>query len=386
VGRDGQERLFSRYAEKTYQTVVGPVTVRAAMYHRKGASPSCVYPLREQWGLGDGEYSPGMEEVIVLAGVGDVYREALKLVNRLTGATVSVHKAETAVAAWGADAKAKTRAESQQPESPVERIAATRPVKGLRMCVTTDGTSVQTTEGWRDAKLMASYCFDGEGEKTGPAAYAATLHYQEDYSEWVWRLMERTRASRAEVLVWLGDGASWIWNQQALVAPHAVAIVDFFHGSDRLWNVGRALHRAAGGEAAAKRWSQKWIRNLYQGKVRSLVRELATHLPRLGTPPPDCSEDDPRKTLADPHRYFVNNAERMQYAVYRAKGYPIGSGVVESAARHLVGIRMKRTATMAWHEDSAEAMLQLRALCASGDWDRFWGHDKLWELIHARAA
>jgi len=98
------------------------------------------------------------------------------------------------------------------------------------------------------------------------------------------------------------------------------------------------------------------------------------------------ADDDPRKVFADAQRYFANNAQRMDYKRYRALGYPIGSGVVESACRHVVGVRMKRTAAMAWHEDNAEAMLQLRCLNASAAWDRFWGLDTLWQAIRSRAA
>jgi hypothetical protein len=360
------------------------VTVRSAVYYKKGAEPECVHPLREQLGLGAGDYSRGLEEVVVLAGVGDVYRKGLTLVNRLTGSHVSVHKAETTVASWGAEAKARVKADLERPETSRERIAATRAVPGTQVAVVTDGTSVQTTEGWRDAKLVSAYAFDEKGKKKDPVAYVATLHYAEDYGDLAWWLMERTGASRAETLVWLGDGAPWIWNQQATLAPHAVAIVDFHHGSDRLWAVGRALHPRE--ERTAKRWSQKWIRNLYNGKVQALIPELARHSERLGLPPPQSGEEDPRKVVADARRYFGNNADRMAYAKYRALGYPIGSGVAESACNHLVGVRMKRTASMAWAEESAEAMLQVRCLSVSGYWEEFWGLDKLWRIIRARAA
>lgn len=386
VGPDGVERAFKCYVERTVETVVGAITIRAAQYYRKGASPATRCPLWEALGVSGGEYSRGMEEVIALAGAQDVYRQGLKVVNRLTGANVSVHKAETTAASWGGEAKVKVKAEVQRPETSRERIAATRPLGGLRMCVTTDGTSLQTTEGWRDAKLVASYRFDEEGEKVGQAVYAATLHYQEDYADLLWHLMEATQASRAEELVWLGDGAGWIWNQQATVAPHAVAIVDFYHASDRLWKVGRALHSGTAAERRAKGWSQKWIRNLHNGKVLALIAELGRHRDRLGAPPKDTPEDDPRRVVADAARYFTNNAERMDYKRYRACGYPIGSGVVESACRHIVGLRMKRTATMAWREENAEALLQLRCLCASDAWESFWGFDLLWRHIRARAA
>jgi len=384
VDAQGVEGVFKGYVKKTYQTLVGPVTLRSAVYYRKGAEPECVHPLRERLGLGAGDYSRGLEEVVVLAGAEAVYRKGLRLVNRLTGAHVSVHKTETTVASWGAEAKAKIQADLHRPQSAQERIAATRPIPGTRMCVTTDGTSVQTTAGWRDAKLVAAYAFDEEGKKQDPVAYAATLHYSEDYGDLAWWLMERTGASRAETLVWLGDGAAWIRNQQTILAPHAVAIVDFHHGADRLFAVGRAMH--AREARAAKRWSHKWIRNLYNGKVHALIPELARHSARLGLPPKPSAEEDPRKVLAEAHRYFGNNADRMAYARYRALGYPIGSGVAESACKHLVGVRMKRTATMEWDEGSAEAMLQLRCLSASENWEEFWGLDKLWQSIHARAS
>jgi hypothetical protein len=383
---DGVVRTFSKYAEKTYQTVVGLVTVRCAAYYGKGASPACTFPLREDLGLPDGDYSQGMDEAIALSGVQDVYRPALKLVNRLTGANVSVHKAETTVAAWGAEAKARVKADLARREGRREGPAATRPIEGLRMCVTTDGGSVHTTEGWRDAKLMVTYPLDAEGRKKGQASYAGTLHYQEDYADLLWQLMERTDASRAEELVWLGDGASWVWAQQATVAPHAVGIVDFRHASERLWAVGRVLHADPGQERAAKQWGKRWIKNLYNGKVAALLKELAKHRPKVGDPPEECADDDPRKVFADAQRYFANNAHRMDYKRYRQLGYPIGSGVVESACRHVVSVRMKRTAAMAWHEDNAEAMLQLRCLSASGVWDRFWGFDTLWQTIRSRAA
>jgi hypothetical protein len=384
VDGHGVERVFKGYAEKTYQTLLGPVTVRSAVYYRKGAGPETVYPARERFGLGEGDYSQGLEEAVVLAGVDDVYRKGLKLVNRLTGAQVSVHKAETTVASWGAKAKARVAADLKRPKTPQERIAATRPVPGTRMCVTTDGTSIRTTAGWRDAKLLGIYTFDEKGKKKDLVAYAATLHYAENYGDLAWWLMERTGASRAETLVWLGDGAPWIRNQQQFLAPHAVSIVDFYHAADRLWKVGRALHPRA--EREAKRWSQKWIRNLYTGKVQALIKELQTRAAPLGLPPSQCAEDDPRKVLADAPRYFVNNADRMAYSKYRVLGYPIGSGVAESACHHLVGVRMKRTASMEWAEENAEAVLQLRCLSASEYWDEFWGLDKLWQIIHARAA
>lgn len=383
IDEQGQRRQFKQYATKRVETIVGPITVRSAQYHSKQVEPHCVYPARERLGLLEGEYSRGMEELIALAGADAVYRNGLQLLNRLTGANVSVRKTATTVASWGQQAKAKVSARVKQPESRAERVAATLPVKGLRMCVAVDGTSVQTTKRWREVKLITSYAFDSRGEKIGQASYAGTLNYQDDFGTLLWELMERTNASRAEVLVWLGDGAQWIWNQQLIVAPHAVPIVDFYHPSGRLWDLGRALYSKP---KDAKRWSKRWIKKLYKGKVDALLKVLRRHHKHLGDPPRNCAADDPRKIVRDALRYFTNNAGRMHYDEYLAKGYPIGSGVIESACRHIVGLRMKRTATMAWSEQNAEAMVQLRCLSASNNWDVFWGLDELWKQICALAA
>lgn len=374
---DGVRRKFNRYAPKSYETVVGPITIQRALYHQKGARPACLCPIDAVLGVSSGGYSRGLEEVIALAATTDVYRQGLRLIHRLTGVNVSVHKAERTVAAWGAEAKKKVRTAAEQPETLRARVAATQPIQGLRMCVTTDGTSVQTTERWRDAKLVAAYAFDAAGQKVGGAEYAGTLNYQDDYPLLLWALMERTKASRAETLVWLGDGAHWVWNQQATVAPHAVAIVDFFHAADRLWQVGRALYRGVGDQRKARAWSKRWIGKLYKGQVTAIVRTLAQWRERLGLPPKDALEDDPRQVVSSAHTYFGHNVRRMNYPEYRAQGYPIGSGVIESACRHIVGLRMKRTASMAWSEANAEAMLQLRCLSEGDAWDTFWGIDTL---------
>jgi hypothetical protein len=379
----GRSWVFKQYVTREIETVVGGITVRAAQYYNAQATPRTTVPHYRDLGLPPGRYSRGMEEFVALAGAEDVYREGLTLINRLTGADVSVHKAATTVGAWGTEAKQRLKADLERPESPAERIAATRPIKGLRRCIAVDGVSVQTTERWREAKLAVGYAFDAKGRKTDPALYTGSLHYAQDFGDLVWRVMETTQASRAEHLVWLGDGAPWIWKLQETMAPHAVAIVDFYHARKRLKALGSVLHPRA---TAAKRWSKKWTKNLYLGKVTALVAALARLCKKHGEPPKDCKDDDPRKLLADAHRYFRRNAERMDYKTYRSRGYPIGSGVVESSCRHIVGLRMKRTATMTWTERNAEAMIHLRCVRASGEWDRFWGFDKLWRHIREGAA
>jgi len=122
------------------------------------------------------------------------------------------------------------------------------------------------------------------------------------------------------------DGAAWIGNQQAIVAPHAVAILDFYHASDRLWKVVRALHTGQGAARAATAWSQKGIRNLYNGKVHPVIQELALHTSRFGPAAQGTSEEDPRKVIGDapgtsstmPHAWTTRTAEPTGTRLARA--------------------------------------------------------------------
>jgi hypothetical protein len=78
-----------------------------------------------------------------------------------------------------------------------------------------------------------------------------------------------------------------------------------------------------------------------------------------------------RKTVEQVAGYLERNRSRMKYDEYLAAGYPIGSGVVEGACRHLVKDRLER-AGMRWRRQGAQAMLDLRATYLNGEWEAFW--------------
>jgi hypothetical protein len=78
-----------------------------------------------------------------------------------------------------------------------------------------------------------------------------------------------------------------------------------------------------------------------------------------------------RKTLCGVADYLYRNRARMRYDEYLAQGWPIASGAVEGACKNLIKDRMERSG-MRWTEQMAEAIVQLRAIYLSGDFDRFW--------------
>ena len=112
-------------------------------------------------------------------------------------------------------------------------------------------------------------------------------------------------------------------------------------------------------------WVEERLKRLLEGKVDAVIRGMRYQATQRGL------KGQERKTVRGAAEYFERNRDRMKYDEYLAAGYPIGSGVVEGACRHLVKDRMERTG-MRWLPSGAQAMLDLRATYLNGEWNAFW--------------
>ena len=140
-------------------------------------------------------------------------------------------------------------------------------------------------------------------------------------------------------------------------------ILDIIHVVQYLWKAGHAFHEEETPEL--EYWVLSQLRSVLEGKARkvaSAIRRSAT-IQKL-----DTSSREPVDRCAN---YLRKNAAHMRYDEYLAAGYPIASGVIEGACRHLIADRMELTGAR-WRLASAEAVLRLRALRSSGDFDRYW--------------
>jgi len=140
-------------------------------------------------------------------------------------------------------------------------------------------------------------------------------------------------------------------------------ILDFYHAAEHLGDLARALY--PGDESARKGWLDPWCHRLKHEGGEAVLEALRTL-------PPD-GRDGVRKVHAEVVGYFANHVHRMDYPMYQAKGWSIGSGPIESACKTVIGKRMKGGG-MRWGEDGADEMCHLRALFASGEkqWDAYW--------------
>jgi hypothetical protein len=169
-------------------------------------------------------------------------------------------------------------------------------------------------------------------------------------------------------VVFLSDGERALHDRQGEYLPEGVTcILDLLHVMERLWKVAWCLFEEGKQKAEAEKWVEDRLRMLLDGKVGYVIGGLRQTLTKRKL------RGSRRKTMREVIGYFDRNRSRMRYDEYLAAGYPIGSGVIEGACRHLVKDRMER-AGMRWQPDGAQAMLDLRATYLNGEWDAFWSY------------
>lgn len=315
------------------------------------------------------------------------FQQAAAQLERLAGIGLGVETVRTHTERVGTTlverqrTAAATVAETQEAAEPVKAAPE-------QLVVEVDGVQVRFQDGWHEAKVGEIVgCQLGNGlADTDPAArlpvlvepsYVASRAPVGEFGPLV--LAEAARRGALQVVDWtqpvaidlrlrlvgaaeaqlrpvvvLGDGAHWIWE---LAAEHFGAerteIVDYWHATEHVWTVGRAL--LGEDPDAVGVWAEAWSIDLLEHGVEPLLAELRSLEPTS----PAAAE-----VLRVERSYFTTNAARMAYPTFRVRGLPIGSGAVESAAKHVVQVRMKRSG-MRWSDTGGQAMLALCAYRAS---------------------
>lgn len=241
-----------------------------------------------------------------------------------------------------------------------------------KMGVAMDGTMIHIrTEGWKELKVGCVFEIGSRIERDpqtneevqlGSAVnntYVAHLGGPEHFGRQIWAEARQRSWMDVEDSLALGDGAPWIWN---LVGEHFYAshqLVDWFHTTQHLADAARNLY----GEGTQKQrtWYRRWATKLYLGHNRKLVSALK----RQATRQPEKAE-----TILQQVGYFQNNLKRMNYLEMRMEGYPIGSGMVESAAKQYKGRFC--AAGMRWSRQGAERLIPVRSAILSKRFDKMW--------------
>ncbi len=218
---------------------------------------------------------------------------------------------------------------------------------------------------WHELKLGVFYRHEASGHSEGGRGLLMdkiVVSWQEGALELGRRLnweALREGLGRAQQMLFLGDGADWVWNLKQDRWKDAVELLDFYHGSEHLWDLGRALKGQR--EPALSHWVQPLRHQLRHGKEKQVLRQIANLQKRRG---------QTGKVIRREQGYFQNHSGRMNYQAIANRGWPIGSGAVESACRQKQ-CRFKRCGQF-WTRNGLRNLCALDEARRNHHWDELW--------------
>lgn len=352
---------------KRYQTPVGTIELKRRVYG--SCKGECL--AEQEIGLPADGWFVGVKELSCALGVTSEFGNANRLLARWSGVQVSEKTFANHVEGYGAElaeAEASSEAEAVCPVvTSVSAAAAPQPERPV-FYIGADGIHTPMRQGQtREAKVGVMFWQKEHLRLCKTRAmvrqpeYVATLEGLEAFREQLNRCYAQSVKGKAHQVVFLGDGAAWIWLMATLLFPGCIQILDFFHVSEYLWEVAR---NAFSEQAEQCQWVEAQQDALKQSQWQAVI-QAAERLP----PSSPALKESVERLMS----YLQNNRTRIDYRAYLKQGLMIGSGVVESANRRIVTLRLKQSG-MFWSRAGAEAVIRLRAcyLSSSQKWQDFW--------------
>jgi predicted nucleic acid-binding protein len=190
----------------------------------------------------------------------------------------------------------------------------------------------------------------------------ATLYGKNTAFERLVRRVARREGPHIQHYVALTDGDNALQSQIEDRLSRFTLVLDIIHVSEYLWGAANALL----GEKHPDRnaWVKERLLLILSDKTEAVIQDLESHLQTASL------SEAQRDALIAAIRYYRRNLPSMHYGTYLARGWPIGTGVVEGACGHLVKDRMERSG-MRWTKAGAQAILALRAVRINDDWDAY---------------
>jgi hypothetical protein len=182
--------------------------------------------------------------------------------------------------------------------------------------------------------------------------------------DWLWWEFGQRNPQGQRPTVCLCDGQEALWDacDNAVQDAERVDILDLLHATPRLWKAAKLLYGESSHDVVP--FVRQRLTQVLEGKVETVIRTMRRLANERGL------NAGKRKALRRICGYLHKNRTRMRYDEYLRRGYPIASGVIEGACRHLIKDRMER-AGMHWTLQGAQAMLDLRSVWIGGHWDTF---------------
>jgi len=405
VDAKGVERVRIRDGRRTVMTEFGEVTLDRKLYQADGAS--ALAPLDAALDLPEEKYSLKVRRIVAEEAARASFDEVVELVMKQSGATVPKRQAEELAVRAARDFDQFYRSRLREPEETEQLLVLSFDAKGIATLhrdlreatrkkaeAATRRLETRLTKGEkpnrkRMAEVATVYSIDAWPRTIGDVLHGVHDKREKEQrrprpiNKRVWASIEHSpqrviqdafdEAMRRDPelrrrWVVLVDGNK---DQLARVKQAArdtgvkiTIVLDIVHVLEYLWRAAYAFH--AEGTEQAQDWVECRLLALLSGRsggelARSLRAMIKTHaLDEKAAAPVEAAAT-----------YLTNNTRLMHYDRALADGLPIATGVIEGACRHLVQDRMGRTGAV-WSAAGAEAVLRLRALRASGDFDDYW--------------
>lgn len=321
-------------------------------------------PLDDRIGLDD-SISPEALRLIVLAGGSWSFDAARDNLKRFCGVTVSDELIRQRTLREGPKMAAFAAAE---PAAATTFRQASGDVE-----FETDATKVNTVDGWRDTKIgifvkrppgeaatIAEWNSRTLPAPTARLAFAAIAESEAFAAQWV-PLAQHLGIDPQSRLSVLADGAEWIWNRTAEAFPHARGVLDVFHALEYVSEAAKAyfVNAPEAVETATARGRELLLGDGYAGVV-DWIGELARH-PAGGD----------GASLGGMLNYLAGHQERLPYALRLRRGQTIGSGLIEGAAKNLIGRRLKAN-NARWLPENVNRLAGVCCAVYSETWDAYW--------------
>jgi hypothetical protein len=289
-----------------------------------------------------------MQEIVVFMGQSRVFEDASEELKKLTGVEVTSKQVERLTHAYGELLEVGLGEEPQQIVPQTDE---------LHYCMTDGGMILTREDDWKEMKLariFSAKAHMAESDKRNFIRSSQYVAHLGGHSPFFKKLEVQTDPLKH--MVWICDGAQWIWNRVSSAYPNSTKILDYFHCSEK-------LHLFAKEAIKEEEERQQWTKLQSELLLANQVKEVICHISLI-----DCKGkalESKRNLLT----YYENNQDRMQYKTYKDRGLLIGSGPMEAAHRHVIQCRMKLSGQR-WTIKGAQQVANLRVANKSGNWNR----------------
>lgn len=421
IDAKGVRHTHQRLNSRSLTTIFGEVEVERQGYGGRGLES--LHPLDAELNLPPEEYSHTLQRRIGEAAAKESFDEVVTTLQAQTGVKVPKRQVEESARRASEDFekfyKQRRSATEREARASGEILAVTVDGKGVPMRSAdlreatrkaaarreprlTHGGQEKRAHAKRMGTVAAVYTIERYARtpeqivrELGPVhdplpprprpedkrVWASVIHSPETVVTQVFEEALRRDPERTKEWVGLVDGNEKQLDLLMLAAEenrvNLTIILDLIHVLEYLWKACWAFHER--GDRAAQQWVSERLLEILRGRSSLVAAGMRRSATRRGL------EEKTREPVDDCANYLLKYRVFLRYDQYLARGYPIATGVIEGACRYLVKDRMEITGAR-WSLEGAEAILQLRSLHASGDFDEYWDFHLLQEYQRHHAS